>query len=163
MDEVRPPSVSLLRSPSRTQGAPGPVSRLCGVALTRLLAQYPNPARPDVLGLDVLDRHYDAAAGTLTSYRVSLLRGMMPRCAEGRCVGHQSLTGTHSWVCAITGAPTRARAVPPLTASPGGCLCLFLEKSIVDPRNRIMQLVRRVICVLRHRCISRPPQREHHV
>lgn len=44
----------------------------------------------------------------LTSYRVSLIKGMMP-----------------SWVCAIT----------------GGCLCLFLEKSIVDPRKRYMQLV----------------------
>lgn len=40
----------------------------------------------DVLGLDILDRHYNADTGILTSYRVSLIRGMMP-----------------SWVCAITG------------------------------------------------------------
>jgi hypothetical protein len=69
--------------------------------------KYPNALRPDVLGLDVLDRHYDHDTGTLTAYRLSLIRGMMP-----------------AWVCAIT----------------GGCVCLFLEKSVVNPRTGFMQL-----------------------
>jgi hypothetical protein len=69
--------------------------------------KYPNALRPDVLGLDVLDRHYDHETGTLTAYRLSLIRGGMP-----------------AWVCAVT----------------GGCVCLFLEKSVVNPRTGFMQL-----------------------
>lgn len=70
--------------------------------------KYPNHKRPDILGLDLWDRYYDHETGTLTTYRVSLLQGMMP-----------------SWVCSIT----------------GGCVCLFLEKCVVNPRERVMQLV----------------------
>ncbi len=69
--------------------------------------KYPNALRPDVLGLDVLDRHYDHETGTLTAYRLSLIKGVMP-----------------AWVCGIM----------------GGCVCLFLEKSVVNPRTGFMQL-----------------------
>ncbi len=69
--------------------------------------KYPHVSRPDILSLDLLDRHYDHDTGTLVSYRLSMIRGMMP-----------------AWVCSLT----------------GGCVCMFLEKSVVNPRTGFMQL-----------------------
>jgi|JI10StandDraft_1071094.scaffolds.fasta_scaffold885040_1 hypothetical protein len=69
--------------------------------------KYPHASRPDILSLDLLDRHYDHESGTLTSYRLSLIRGMMP-----------------SWVCSLT----------------GGCVCMFLETSVINPRKGFVQL-----------------------
>lgn len=76
------------------------------VALASWL-KYPNPLRPDVLGLDMVDRYFDYETQTLTAYRVSLIKGVVP-----------------SWVCAVT----------------GGCMCLFLEHSVVRPLDQFMQL-----------------------
>jgi hypothetical protein len=51
--------------------------------------KYPHPARPDVLSVDVLDRHYNHETGTLTAYRLSVICGGLP-----------------AWMCAVTGGCT---------------------------------------------------------
>jgi hypothetical protein len=50
------------------------VRLLCSLAVAFLNCL----ALADVLGLDVLDRHYNSETGVLTAYRVSLIKGVLP-------------------------------------------------------------------------------------
>src|SRR3989338_5530457 len=98
--------------------------------------KYPSPERPDVLSVDLIDRHFDPDTGVLTAKRMITSRLPFP-----------------SWLQKI---------VPwDLTVD-----CLALEEAVINPREQVMSLTGQNITFsgmmrLTEQCIYREEGEEH--
>ena len=48
--------------------------------------KYPSENRPDVLSVDLIDRHFDPETGILTSTRLVIMQDKLPRFLQSVCI-----------------------------------------------------------------------------